>query len=74
MVSGYYYSDEVAAIAAIDVVNAHYGCPMAGVDTWTTYQAWGDGWAIMADESLVVVLGEGDELEKYLTPPATEAQ
>lgn len=62
MVSGYYYNDEVAAQAAVNAVNAYYGCPMEGIDTWTTYQAWGDGWAIMADESLIVVLGEPYEL------------
>ena len=62
MVSGYYYNDEVAVDAAVDAVNAYYGCPMEGVETWTTCQAWGEGWAIMADESLIVVLGEPYEL------------
>jgi hypothetical protein len=58
MVRGYYYTDEQAAMDAVALVNAYYGCPMAGVETWCVYQSWGDGWAIMADDSLVVVLGE----------------
>jgi hypothetical protein len=58
MVRGYYYTEEQAAISAVALVNAYYGCPMEGVETWTTCQAWGEGWAIIADESLVAVLGE----------------
>lgn len=69
MVTGYYYSDEVAALAAIDAVNAYYGCPMEGVETWTTYTDWGEGWAIMADDSLVAVLGEADEIETEAKEP-----
>jgi hypothetical protein len=64
MVSGYYYTDEQAAMDAVALVNAYYGCPMEGVETWTTCQAWGEGWAIMADESLVAVLGDAVILPK----------
>jgi hypothetical protein len=58
MVTGYYYTEEQSAISAVALVNAYYGCPMEGVETWCAYQSWGDGWAIIADESLVAVLGE----------------
>jgi hypothetical protein len=58
MVIGYYYTTEQAAIDAVALANAYYGCPMEEVETWCAYQSWGDGWAIIADESLVVVLGE----------------
>jgi hypothetical protein len=61
---GYYYTEKQAAIDAVALVNDYYGCPMDGIETWTTYQEWSDGWAIMADESLVVVLGEPIELPK----------
>jgi hypothetical protein len=64
MVRGYYYTEEQAAIDAVALVNAYYGCPMDGVETWTTCQAWGEGWAIIADESLVAVLGDAVILPK----------
>ena len=58
MVSGYYFETEQAAMDAVALVNAYYGCPMERVETWCDYTPYGDGWAIVADESLVVVLGE----------------
>jgi hypothetical protein len=58
MVRGYYYTEEQAAIDAVVLVNAYYGCPMEGVETWCAYTSHGNGWAITADESLVAVLGE----------------
>ena len=58
MVTGYYYTDEQDAIDAVALVNAYYGCPMDGVETWCAYTPHGDGWAIIADDSLVAVLGD----------------
>lgn len=67
MVTGYYYTDEQAAMDAVALVNAYYGCPMDGVETWCAYQSWGEEWAIIADDSLVPVLGESDELPEIDT-------
>jgi hypothetical protein len=64
MVSGYYYTGEQDAMDAVALVNAYYGCPMDGVETWCGHQSWGDGWAIIADESLVAVLGDAVILPK----------
>jgi hypothetical protein len=69
MVTGYYFNTEKDAMDAVASVNTYYGCPMEGVETWCGYQAWGDGWAIMADASLVDVLGQPQVLPEL---PDTE--
>jgi hypothetical protein len=62
MVKGYYYTDEQAAIDAVVTCDTYYGCPNEATEHWCAYQEWGDGWAIIADESLVVVLGQAVDL------------
>lgn len=62
MVRGYYYTDEQEAIEAVASCDTYYGCPTEATEHWCGYQPWGDGWAIIADESLIVVLGEPFEL------------
>lgn len=62
---GYLFNSESEAQAAQNLCDDHYSIP-ASPDSetlhWVAYEAWGDAWAIMADESLVVVLGEPFEL------------
>jgi hypothetical protein len=64
MVSGYYYTDEQTAMDAVALCDTYYGCPNAAATHWCAYQSWGDGWAIIADESLVAVLGDAVILPK----------
>ena len=58
MVIGYYYESETDAIAARDACNDYYGCPIGDMVNWCSYESWGNGWAIIYDESLRTVLGE----------------
>jgi hypothetical protein len=64
MVTGYYYTDEQAAMDAVELCDTYYGCPNEATEHWCVYQSWGEGWAIIADESLVAVLGEPVILQK----------
>jgi hypothetical protein len=57
MVTGYYYTDEQAAMDAVALCDTYYGCPNPATEHWCSYQSWGDAWAIIYDETLYPVLG-----------------
>lgn len=61
---GYFYDIEENAMSAISAIDAHFGYPAEGMVTksYTEHLPWGDGWAIMADDSIVAVLGDAVEL------------
>lgn len=63
--TGWIYNTEGDAANAVAAINKHYGFPLSAdavTQTYTNYIKWGDGWAIMADDSLVAVLGDAVEL------------
>ena len=63
--TGYLYDNEQAAAEAVAAINTRFGIPVSPnsvTRTYTDYMRWGDAWAIMADDSLVAVLGDAVEL------------
>ena len=61
---GYIFDTETEAQSAIAAIDAHYSDQLDGLRTvhWTSYHSWGDVWVILADASLVDVLGDAEEL------------
>jgi len=60
---GYTYTEEIEAIAAVDIVNDHYGFPIRPEDTtqsWTAYEYSPNDrvYFILYHESLLHILGE----------------
>lgn len=65
---GYIFATDAEAIAARDLLDAHYGCPNAAATHWVEPMQWGEKWAIIYDDTLPVVLGAPVVLPQLPTP------
>lgn len=64
---GYTYTEEIEAIAAVDIVNDHYGFPIRPEDTtqsWVAYEYSEKDrvYYILYHESLLPILGEPKDI------------